>query len=135
VRESRGLGPLLVALLIGAAMVWLARGPFDAPAMESIPLATIRTLEPKGDVAAFPRRFSWQACPGADLYEISVGNEATRQMLFRQRGPLPGLDLSIAAGAEPPPGRYVWEVLAFRRDVPTGRGVGAFEVRPDSSGG
>ncbi|MFN8179871.1 MAG: hypothetical protein U0167_18210 [bacterium] len=131
VRE--GSSPLIAAALIGAAMVWLAHGPFDAPAAERVPLIEMRVVQPSGVVSAFPRRFAWRACPGAELYEITVANETERRTLFRQRGPVPGLDLTIAPGAEPPPGRYVWEVLALRHGLPLGRGVGNFVVRPDSA--
>jgi len=130
----RGRGPLIVAAALGAAMVWLARGPFDAPAKtERVAVPNIVIELPKGVVGSFPRRFSWHPVNGAEYYEITVANESERRTLFRQRGNVAGLDLTIAKEAEPPPGSYLWEVLAVKGGVPVGRGVGRFVVQPDST--
>jgi hypothetical protein len=132
--DGGGRGPLIAAALIGAVMVWLARGPFDAPAVERVPMLTIDIDQPSGLLSAFPRRFAWRECPGTELYEVTVANETERRTLFRQRGAVPGLELTIAEGSEPPAGRYVWEVLALGHGLPLGRGVGHFVVQPDSTG-
>lgn len=124
--------PLAVSIALATLMVWLARGPFDAPAarVEAVPLSALELIAPSGTLATFPRSFSWSESPNVDVYEITVANAEERRTLFRQRGNVPGLQLTIDAGSEPPPGEYVWEVLAFRRGVPCARGVGRFVVRP-----
>ena len=116
-------------------MVWLARGPFDAPPAHGgvVSLLPLELRAPVGTLTAFPRSFSWGESPGTDLYEISVANEADRRTLFRQRGDVAGLQLTFDPGAEPPPGAYVWEVTAYRRGVPLARGVARFVVGPEAA--
>ena len=124
--------PLAVATGLAALMLWLARGPFGAPAPAgTVALGALTLLEPEGELARFPRRFAWEPLPGADGYEITVANEGERRTLFRQRGATPVLTVAVEAAAEPPPGPYVWEVLALRHSLPVARGVGRFTVRPD----
>ncbi len=124
----RTLVPLATAVALAAAMLWLASGPFDTPPPPPGP-APIELTEPRGPVPAFPTRFAWKPVPGADLYEITVTHEDTATPLFRQRGPVAGLDLTIDGGSEPPPGRYAWEVLAAREGVLLARGTAHFHVR------
>lgn len=123
----RTLAPLLTAVLFAAAMLWLAGGPFDVPPPPP-GLAPVSLREPLGPQPAFPVRFAWDPVPGATRYEITVTNEDANTPLFRQRGPVAGLDLTIDPAAEPPPGRYVWEVLAAREGEVIARGTAHFEV-------
>lgn len=123
----RTLAPLATAAALAAAMLWLASGPFDTPPPPPGP-APIELTEPRGPVPTFPTRFAWPPVPGATLYEVTVTNEDTATPLFRQRGPVAGLDLAFDVGSEPPPGRYVWEVLAARGDTLAARGTARFEV-------
>jgi hypothetical protein len=118
-----------VAALVGAAMLWLAGGPFDGPPPgEGRSVEALELLAPRGEVAAFPRRFEWRPLPAAALYEITVVNEETGAAIFRQRGPTARLDLDVEPGSEPPPGAYVWEVIAIRDGQPLARGGGRFRV-------
>ena len=122
------LAPMATAVAMSAAMLWLAGDPFRPLPGASTALPPLRLLEPAGNVDAFPRRFSWEEIPGAVEYEITVGDEDRRTTLFRQRGRVAGLDLDFAEGAEPPGGRYVWEVVALGDSLALARGVGRFEV-------
>ncbi len=121
------LAPLAAAVVLAAAMLWLASGPFDTPPPPPGP-APIDLIEPVGPVRSFPTRFAWKPVSGATLYEITVTHEDTATPLFRQRGPVAGLDLTIDKGSEPPPGRYVWEVLAADGRTLLARGTAHFEV-------
>jgi hypothetical protein len=123
--------PLVAAALLAAWMLWLARGPFDPVPEGDRTLAPMRLTEPLGPQPAFPRRFAWEEVPGTALYEISVANAETGATLFRQRGRVAGLDLSIDPASMPPPGNYVWQVEAFRGSHANARGVGRFTVAAD----
>lgn len=115
--------PLVAAVVIGLLMIWLAGAP-----LESKPVAVGGALvEPTGDVDSFPGRFLWTPVDGADLYEITVGRVGG-EALFRQRGTTTVLDLEFDEGAAPPPGRYVWEVRAFRLGKLLGAAQATFEV-------
>jgi hypothetical protein len=116
--------PVGVAAGLGLLMVWLAGAPLapGAPALMAL-------FAPHGELAEFPSRFSWSEVSGANLYEIFVAPaDVEAEPLFRQRGPSPILDLAFEDGAEPPPGDYVWEVLALRDGRPIARGAASFTV-------
>jgi hypothetical protein len=117
--------PIALACPLAALMLWLAGAPLARVAAP----AELVLLVPWGDVRAFPRRFEWSEATGASLYEVSVAPAVEgADPLFRQRGPSSVLDLSFDNGAEPPPGRYVWEVLALREGRTIARGAGSFRV-------
>ena len=104
-------------------MIWLAAGPLEPD------LADKGLLLPRpGTHAEFPQRFSWTAVPGADVYEISVTDRASGELLFRQAGETTVLDLHFEPTQAPPPGSYAWEVRAFRGAEMLGAAASAFVV-------
>ena len=116
--------PILVALALGAGMIWLAGGPLE-PALGDAGL-----LNPApGPRAEFPRSFSWTPVPGADRYEIVVAQKSG-EVLFRQVGTSTILDLAFDPRESPPPGPYVWAVTAHRGPDALGTATGEFEVTP-----
>jgi hypothetical protein len=126
--------PTIVAGVVAAGMLWLAGEPFTLVegGARTLELPAIPLQEPRGDLEAFPVRFQWQPVRGADLYEITVAREDAAEMLFRQRGNTTLLELDWDSGDEPPPGDYVWEVIATRKGFPVAAGAGTFSVRsPD----
>jgi hypothetical protein len=118
--------PTLVAAALAAAMVWLAGGPLEPPGTAAA------LLEPAGRVERFPRRFAWTPVPRAEVYEITVARVGG-EPLFRQRGTGTVLDLEVDPGAEPPPGAYEWEVVAYGRPGEIARARAGFVVVPLSS--
>lgn len=135
---KRRIAPLVAAVLIAAAMIWLARGPFDdirEAGGRSDGFAVMTLREPVGTQVAFPRRFAWDPVDGATLYEISVGKAEAGELLFRQRGTVPGLDLTIDPQSMPPPGAYAWEVEAFRGSTRLAKGNARFDVLPPPQDG
>ncbi|MGQ0720515.1 MAG: hypothetical protein ACT4PE_02950 [Candidatus Eiseniibacteriota bacterium] len=131
--ESRAVpsrGPLVLSVIAGALMVWLAGGPFEPRGALVAPGGQPAMLiEPRpGPSPGFPRRFSWTPVAGADEYVVTVG-PAGGAILFRQRGETTELELSVDAGADPPPGDYLWEVAAFAQGRPLGTATGTFTVR------
>ena len=121
---SRDWVPAAFAAGLAALMIWLAGEPLAPPGE-----ARLELLAPRGEVPEFPRRFAWTELPGATLYEIFVAPATPgAQPVFRQRGPSSVLTLEFDDGAEPPPGRYGWEVLALRDERILARASGAFSV-------
>src|SRR5262249_20301617 len=71
----------------------------------------IELLEPRGAVAALPRRFTWRGVPGATAYRLEVLDLESRS-LFQKVTPAAGIELP--SGALPdslPAGR--WRVVAL----------------------
>ena len=120
-RES--WSPTLLAAAVATAMLWLAGAPLQPPA----PAGQAALLEPTGRVPGFPRRFAWTAVPRADSYEITV-TPARGEPLFRQRGTGTVLELAIEEDAEPPPGVYEWEVVAYGPSGEVARARAGFVV-------
>jgi hypothetical protein len=114
--------PTLLAAVLAAAMVWLAGAPL-APGPET----AAALLEPNGRVERFPRRFAWTAVPRAEVYEITVARVGG-EPLFRQRGTGTTLEIEIDPEAEPPPGAYAWEVVAYGRPGEIARARAGFVV-------
>jgi hypothetical protein len=130
VTKVSAAAPIVFATGFAALMLWLAGDPFG-PRLGDPPFLTSMTLtEPHGDHDRFPRAFAWAPVTGAQEYEITVTSPAEKRLLFRQRGTTTRLDLQVAAGAEPPPGSYVWEVVALRGGLAIARGEGRFAVSP-----
>lgn len=115
-------GPIVLAAAVAAAMLWLAGAP-----LEPEPRSGAALLEPAGRLERFPRRFAWAAVPRAEVYEITV-TRVGGDPLFRQRGTETVLDLEIDPQAEPPPGPYEWEVVAYGRPGEIARARAGFLV-------
>ena len=136
--ESPSFGrllPTVVAGVVAAGMLWLAGEPFTLQegGLRPIELPVIQLHEPQGEHPAFPVHFEWQPVRGADLYEITVAADGAAEgaeVLFRQRGNTTVLELDWDPESEPPPGAYVWEVIATRKGFPVAMGGGRFVVGP-----
>jgi len=128
----RQLLPTIVAGVVAAGMLWLAGEPFTLVegGPQAVELPAIPLHEPRGELPSFPVRFEWREVRGADLYEITVARPEAEEVLFRQRGNTTLLELEWDAASEPPPGEYVWEVIATRKGFPVALGAGEFRVRP-----
>lgn len=123
--------PTVVAGVVAAGLLWLAGEPFPVVegGLQPLDLPAIPLEEPRGEYPSFPVRFEWREVRGADLYEITVARPEAEEVLFRQRGNTTLLELDWDAGSEPPPGEYVWEVIATRKGFPVAMGAGTFVVR------
>jgi hypothetical protein len=124
--------PTLVALAIAMVLLWLAGGPLTLPESFSgpDPIPAFALLAPSGELPAFPREFRWLPVPGADVYEVTVIPANGGAPLFRQRGPTTIVEVEVEPGLEPPPGSYVWEVVALRSGEEIARGARSFDVAP-----
>lgn len=124
--------PTVIAGLIAVAMLWLASNPFvPTNAVQTVAVPTLALLAPGASAATFPETFEWAAVSGADAYVISVHaltEAGTQELLFRQRGSTTALELAWDEGGAPPAGRYTWEVLALRLEMPVAVGTGEFVV-------
>jgi hypothetical protein len=129
-RPHPSRAPLILAVIAGGLMIWLAGAPFEPERAALLgPGGSVAALvdPPPGLTRAFPRRFAWMPVAGADEYVVTVA-PAGGAPLFRQTGATTELLLSIDRGAEPPPGDYVWEVAAFAAGRPLGSASGTFTV-------
>jgi hypothetical protein len=132
------MAPTATAVGVALVMLFLASNPFDPPADGAggaAALPPVSLLVPRGELAGFPGEFRWKPVRGADRYEITVhrmpadGAGGEPELLFRQRGETAFLEVDWDPGSAPPPGRYVWQVVAERRGFPVAAGAGEFAVR------
>ena len=134
VNLGRPWAPVVLAAVIGAAMLLLAAEPFKTssePERFEVEVPPIELETPAGSVAAFPDRFAWSAVESTAYYLIGVARVDGDQVdpLFRQQGKTNELQLQFDPGTVPPSGRYAWEVLAFGPDgFPRAKGAGEFVV-------
>lgn len=102
------------AVIAVGVLPWVPRQtPVSSPTTRApaAPLSLV-LLEPSGTTATLPRQFRWRGMAEAETYRVR---------LFREDGLLLWTSAALADNAvdwpetlELPPGRYFWEVEAFR---------------------
>jgi len=126
--------PSFVAAAIAMLLWWLAQSPFEIPEEPSgghrVAAPAFALVAPMGELSAFPREFRWLPVPGAEIYEVTVTAHGADSPLFRQRGTTTILAVDVEPGRVPPPGTYVWEVVALRDGVELARSSRTFDVAP-----
>lgn len=114
------------ALIAVGVLPWVPREtPVSSPTTRA-PAApsSLVLLEPSGTTATLPRQFRWRGMAEAETYRVR---------LFREDGLLLWTSAALADNAvdwpetlELPPGRYFWEVEAFRE----GKSLARSELLP-----
>ena len=94
--------------------------------------APVEILEPRGMLAAAPRRFAWKPVTGAASYEVSIADDDTVWPLFVRRTEGTELTLEAHEAAALSPRRvFLWEATARAADGRTlARGQARFRIDP-----